>query len=68
LNDTSNSNNITQAMFPVEDEAFGASGALVQGDNCDSSTESCFLCFGVESIDKTMARALANVGSEMHAK
>jgi predicted enzyme related to lactoylglutathione lyase len=68
LNDTSNSENITQAMFPVEDDVFSASGALVKGDNYDSSTESCFLCFGAESIDKTMARALANVGSEMHAK
>jgi predicted enzyme related to lactoylglutathione lyase len=56
------------AMFPVEDEAFGASGALVQGDVYIPSTEGCFLYFGVESIDETMARALANGGAEMYAK
>ena len=56
------------AMFPVEDEAFGASGALVQGDVYKPSTEGCFLYFGVESIDETIARALANGGSELYAK
>jgi hypothetical protein len=56
------------AMFPVEDEAFGASGALVQGDVYIPSIEGCFLYFGVESIDETMARALANGGSELYAK
>ena len=56
------------AMFPVEDEGFGASGALVQGDVYKPSIEGCFLYFGVESIDETMARALANGGSEMYAK
>lgn len=56
------------AMFPVEDEGFGASGALVQGDVYIPSVEGCFLYFGVVSIDETMARALANGGSEMYAK
>jgi predicted enzyme related to lactoylglutathione lyase len=56
------------AMFPVEDEAFGASGALVQGDVYIPSIEGCFLYFGVKSIDETMARALANGGSELYAK
>jgi predicted enzyme related to lactoylglutathione lyase len=56
------------AMFPVKDEGFGASGALVQGDVYIPSTEGCFLYFGVESIDETMSRALANGGSEMYAK
>lgn len=56
------------AMFPVKDEVFGASGALVQGDVYIPSIEGCFLYFGVESIDETMARALANGGSEMYAK
>ena len=56
------------AMFPVDDEGFGASGALVQGDVYIPSIEGCFLYFGVESIDETIARALANGGSEMYAK
>jgi hypothetical protein len=56
------------AMFPVEDEGFGASGALVQGDVYIPSVEGCFLYFGVESIDETVARALASGGSEMYPK
>ena len=56
------------AMFPVEDEAFGASGALVQGDVYIPSTEGCFLYFGVESIDETVKRAIAHGGSQMYPK
>jgi predicted enzyme related to lactoylglutathione lyase len=56
------------AMFPVEDEGFRASGALVKGDVYIPSVEGCFLYFGVESIDETIERAIANGGSEMYPK
>ena len=56
------------AMFPVDDEGFGASGALVQGDVYVPSIEGCFLYFGVKNIDEIVKRALANGGSEMYAK
>ena len=56
------------AMFPVEDEGFGASGALVKGDVYIPSVEGCFLYFGVESIDETVKRAIANGGSQMYPK
>ncbi len=56
------------AMFPVEDEGFGASGALVKGDVYVPSVEGCFLYFGVESIDETIGRAIAHGGSQMYPK
>jgi predicted enzyme related to lactoylglutathione lyase len=56
------------AMFPVEDDGFGASGALVQGDVYIPSIEGCFLYFGVTNIDETIERAIASGGSVMYPK
>jgi predicted enzyme related to lactoylglutathione lyase len=55
-------------MFPVEDDGFGASGALVQGDVYIPSIEGCFLYFGVTNIDETIERAIASGGSVMYPK
>lgn len=56
------------AMFPVEDDGFGASGALVKGDVYIPSIEGCFLYFGVTNIDETIERAIASGGSVMYPK
>ena len=56
------------AMFPVADERFGSSGALVQGDVYIPSIEGCFLYFGVTNIDETIERAIASGGSVMYPK
>jgi hypothetical protein len=56
------------AMFPVEDDGFGTSGALVQGDVYIPSIEGCFLYFGVTNIDETIERAKASGGSVMYPK
>jgi predicted enzyme related to lactoylglutathione lyase len=56
------------AMFPVEDDGFGTSGALVQGDVYIPSIEGCFLYFGVTNIDETIERAIASGGSVMYPK
>ena len=56
------------AMFPVEDDGLGASGALVKGDVYIPSIEGCFLYFGVTNIDETIERAIASGGSVMYPK
>jgi predicted enzyme related to lactoylglutathione lyase len=54
------------ALFETSDESFGASGALVVGDVYVPSQQGCFLYFGVESIDETIARALELGGSLLY--
>ena len=56
------------AFFETSDESFGASGALVVGDVYRPSHQGCFLYFGVESIDETVARALEHGGSVLYPK
>ena len=56
------------AFFESFDESFGASGALVVGDVYRPSHQGCFLYFGVESIDETVARALEHGGSVLYPK
>lgn len=56
------------ALFETSDESFGASGALVVGDVYVPSQQGCFLYFGVESIDETIARALELGGSLLYPK
>ncbi len=56
------------AFFESSDESFGASGALVVGDVYIPSHQGCFLYFGVESIDETVARALQHGGSVLYPK
>ncbi len=56
------------AFFETSDESFGASGALVVGDVYIPSHQGCFLYFGVESIDETVARALEHGGSVLYPK
>jgi predicted enzyme related to lactoylglutathione lyase len=56
------------AFFASSDGSFGASGALVSGDVYIPSHEGCFLYFGVDSIDETVARALEHDGSVLYPK
>ena len=55
-------------FFDSSDDSFGASGALVVGDVYIPSHQGCFLYFGVESIDETVARALEHGGSVLYPK
>lgn len=56
------------AFFESSGDSFGATGALVVGDVYVPSHQGCFLYFGVESIDETVARALKNGGSVLYPK
>ena len=56
------------AFFESSDDASGATGALVVGDVYIPSHQGCFLYFGVESIDETVARALEHGGSVLYPK
>jgi predicted enzyme related to lactoylglutathione lyase len=56
------------AFFDSSEESFGATGALVVGDVYVPSHQGCFLYFGVESIDETVARALEHGGSVLYPK
>jgi uncharacterized protein len=56
------------AFFESFDASFGASGALVVGDVYIPSHQGCFLYFGVESIDETVARAIAHGGFVLYPK
>jgi predicted enzyme related to lactoylglutathione lyase len=56
------------AFFDSSAEPFGATGALVVGDVYVPSHQGCFLYFGVESIDETVARALERGGSVLYPK
>jgi predicted enzyme related to lactoylglutathione lyase len=56
------------AFFETSGDSFGASGALVVGDVYVPSHQGCFLYFGVESIDETIARALELGGSVLYPK
>jgi predicted enzyme related to lactoylglutathione lyase len=56
------------AFFESSAESFGATGALVVGDVYIPNHQGCFLYFGVESIDETVARALQYGGSVMYPK
>jgi predicted enzyme related to lactoylglutathione lyase len=56
------------AIFESSGDSFGASGALVVGDVYVPSHQGCFLYFGVESIDETIARAEELGGSVLYPK
>jgi predicted enzyme related to lactoylglutathione lyase len=56
------------AFFETSGDSFGASGALVVGDVYVPSHQGCFLYFGVESIDETIARAEELGGSVLYPK
>lgn len=56
------------AFFDSSDDSFGATGALVVGDVYVPSHQGCFLYFGVESIDTTVARAIEHGGSVLYPK
>ena len=56
------------AFFESSGDSFGATGALVVGDVYVPSHQGCFLYFGVESIDETVARALEHGGSVLYLK
>ena len=56
------------AFFDSSAECFGATGALVVGDVYTPSHQGCFLYFGVESIEETVARATELGGSVLYPK
>jgi predicted enzyme related to lactoylglutathione lyase len=56
------------AFFESSEESFGATGALVVGDVYIPSHQGCFLYFGVDNIDETVARALEHGGSVLYPK
>lgn len=56
------------AFFQSSEDSFGAAGALVVGDVNVPSKNGCFLYFGVEDIDRTVARALEHGGSMLYPK
>ena len=56
------------AFFESGDGSSGATGALVVGDVYIPSHQGCFLYFGVESIDETVARVLEHGGSVLYPK
>jgi predicted enzyme related to lactoylglutathione lyase len=56
------------AFFETLGDSFGATGALVVGDVYIPSHQGCFIYFGVESIDETVARALEHGGSVLYPK
>jgi predicted enzyme related to lactoylglutathione lyase len=56
------------AFFESSEDTFGAAGALVVGDVYVPSHDGCFLYFGVESVDATVARALEHGGSVLYPK
>jgi predicted enzyme related to lactoylglutathione lyase len=56
------------AFFETSGDSFGASGALVVGDVYVPSQQGCFIYFGVESIDETIARAEELGGSVLYPK
>ena len=56
------------AFFETSGDSFGASGALVVGDVYVPSHQGCFLYFGVDNIDETVARALEHGGSVLYPK
>jgi predicted enzyme related to lactoylglutathione lyase len=56
------------AFFETSGDSFGASGSLVVGDVYVPSHKGCFLYFGVESIDETIARAVELGGSVLYPK
>jgi predicted enzyme related to lactoylglutathione lyase len=56
------------AFFESSNDSFGATGALVVGDVYVPSHQGCFLYFGVESIDETVAKALEHGGSVLYPK
>jgi predicted enzyme related to lactoylglutathione lyase len=56
------------ALFEPTEDSAEATGALVVGDVYIPSHQGCFLYFGVESIDETVARALGLGGSLLYPK
>ena len=56
------------AFFESSEDSFGAAGALVVGDVYVPSHDGCFLYFGVDSIDDSIAKALENGGSLLYPK
>jgi len=56
------------AFFESSEDSFGAAGALVVGDVYVPSRDGCFLYFGVDSIDDSIAKALENGGSLLYPK
>ena len=56
------------ALFETFGDSFGATGALVVGDVYIPSHQGCFLYFGVENIDETLARAIKQGGSVLYPK
>ncbi len=56
------------ALFPFDESAGGASGALAKGESYVPSKAGPRLYFFIENIDETLARAVAQGGSVAYPK
>lgn len=56
------------AWFPMDPEAAGATGTLIQNENYTPSYEGTLVYFSVEDIEATLARVNANGGKTLNPK
>jgi hypothetical protein len=56
------------AWFPMQDGAYGSTGTLVLGEHYAPSMEGTTVCFSVDDIEATLARAEENGGRALTPK
>lgn len=56
------------AFFPMQDETYGTSGTLVQGENASPSEAGILIYFSTGDIDATLARVEEKGGQTLMAK
>jgi predicted enzyme related to lactoylglutathione lyase len=61
-------NGMNMAMFPMDQDALGAAGALMQAVSYEPSHAGTVVYFSVESIDETLRRINANGGKTFMPK
>jgi uncharacterized protein len=60
--------NLTMAMFPFDQNAVGAAGALVKAETYEPSRTGTVVYFSVDDIDETLRRITANGGKVLMQK
>jgi len=66
--DLQNMDNLKMAWFPMEDDAPGSTGSLVQADAYKPSYEGTLVYFSVEDIDGTLTKVEKNGGKILNKK
>jgi len=66
--DLQNMDNLKMARFPMEDDAPGSTGSLVQADAYKPSYEGTLVYFSVEDIDGTLTKVEKNGGKILNKK